>query len=137
MKLNMTGTYSAYTYNEHAVEAIRNHDVSSPFFLYMAFQNTHTPLQVPEHYRPAFVPPVNNSDVSMIYGMVACMDESVKNITTALSERGMFKHTLLVWSTDNGGHLGNSQNNYPLRGGKTTQFDGGLRQSGARIYMLQ
>ena len=30
---------------------------------------------------------------------------------------------------DNGGHLGNSQNNYPLRGGKTTEFEGGLRQS--------
>ena len=43
------------------------------------------------------------------------MDHSVLNITTALKERGMFEHTLLVWSTDNGGHLGNSQNNYPLR----------------------
>jgi arylsulfatase B len=30
---------------------------------------------------------------------------------------------------DNGGHLGNSQNNYPLRGGKMTEFEGGLRQS--------
>ena len=43
----LNGTYSAYTYNEHAVAAIRSHDVSAPFFLYMAFQNTHTPLQVP------------------------------------------------------------------------------------------
>ena len=32
----MQGTYSAYTYNAHAVAAIRNHDVSAPFFLYMA-----------------------------------------------------------------------------------------------------
>ena len=100
-----------------------------PFFLYMAYQNTHTPLQVPEHYRPAFAPPHNTSDKSMIFGMVACMDESVRNITTALADRGMFERTLLVWSTDNGGHLGNGQNNYPLRGGKTTEFDGGLRQS--------
>ena len=52
----------------------------------------------------------------MIFGMVACMDEAVKNVTTALTERNMFKTSLIVWSTDNGGHLGNSQNNYPLRG---------------------
>ena len=81
----------------------------------MAYQNTHTPLQVPEHYRLPFTPPSNNSDKSMIYGMVACMDESVRNITAALTDAGMMDTTLLVWSTDNGGHLGNSQNNYPLR----------------------
>lgn len=123
------GTYGAYTFTAHAVSAIKSHDVTVPFFLYMAYQNTHTPLQVPEHYRPAFAPPHNTSDKSMIFGMVACMDESVRNITTALADRGMFERTLLVWSTDNGGHLGNGQNNYPLRGGKTTEFDGGLRQS--------
>lgn len=123
------GTYGAYTFTAHAVDAIRSHNLSTPFFLYIAFQNTHTPLQVPEHYRPAFTPPSNNSDKSMIFGMVACMDESVRNITEALTERGMFANTLLVWSTDNGGHLGNSQNNFPLRGGKMTEFEGGLRQS--------
>jgi arylsulfatase A-like enzyme len=118
------GTYGAYTYGTFAVEAIRNHaDVASPFFLYMAFENTHTPLQVPEHYRLPFTPPSNNTDKSMIFGMVACMDESVKNITDALTEQGMMETTLLVWSTDNGGHLGNSQNNYPLRGGKVTEFE--------------
>eukprot|EP01047_Picozoa_sp_COSAG01_P059984 COSAG01_NODE_7285_length_3271_cov_3.212484_1_plen_327_part_00 len=112
------GTYGAYTFTTHAVEAIRSHDVSAPFFLYMAYQNTHTPLQVPEQYRLAFTPPSNNSDKSMIFGMVACMDESVKNITQALVKRDMYERSLLVWSTDNGGHLGNSQNNYPLRGGE-------------------
>eukprot|EP01046_Picozoa_sp_COSAG06_P115804 COSAG06_NODE_62744_length_264_cov_0.630303_1_plen_30_part_01 len=30
----------------------------------MAYQNTHTPLQVPEHYRLAFTPPSNHSDKS-------------------------------------------------------------------------
>jgi len=125
----MNGTYGAFTFNEHVVNAIRSHDVAKPFFLYMAFQNTHTPLQVPERYRPAFTPPSNNTDKSMIFGMVHCMDESVHNITTALIERDMYKRTLIVWSTDNGGHLGNSQNNYPLRGGKTTEFEGGLRQA--------
>ena len=109
------GSYGAYTFTAHAVEVVLNHDVSTPFFLYMAYQNTHTPLQVPEHYRLPFTPPTNHSDKSMIFGMVACMDESVHNITAALQERGMFDSTLLVWSTDNGGHLGNSQNNYPLR----------------------
>ena len=84
---------------------------------------------MPEHYRLAWTPPSNNSDKSMIFGMVHCMDEAVKNITTALEQKGMMAKTLLVWSTDNGGHLGNSQNNFPLRGGKTTEFEGGLRQS--------
>ena len=60
--------------------------------------------------------------------MVSVVDEAVANVTAALKARpGMWARTLLVWTTDNGApvHVGGS--NHPLRGGKSTNFEGGVR----------
>ena len=61
--------------------------------------------------------------------MVALMDDAVGNITSALRTRGMWGHTLLLWSSDNGGavHLGGGANTYPLRGGYYNNWEGGIR----------
>lgn len=50
---------------------------------------------------------------------VSYMDGVVGNITSEIKARGIWEHTLVVWSSDNGGavHLGGGANNYPLRGG--------------------
>ena len=60
------------------------------------------------------------------HAMIAFMDESVGNITAALTQRGMWNRTLLVWSADNGGavHLGGGANAYPLRGGYENNWEG-------------
>jgi arylsulfatase A-like enzyme len=62
-------------------------------------------------------------------GLVAAMDEAVGNVTRAFKEKdshgAFWKNTLLVFSTDNGG-IGHG-NNYPLRSGKGSLFEGGTR----------
>ena len=58
--------------------------------------------------------------------MIKFMDQAVLNVTTAMKSLGMWDNTLLVFSADNGGEITAAGNNYPLRGGKYTDFEGGV-----------
>merc|ERR550525_2338288 len=61
--------------------------------------------------------------------MVYCLDSGIGNVTKALKRRGMWDKTLVVFSSDNGGREDEDfgGNNYPLRGMKFTDFEGGVR----------
>lgn len=63
--------------------------------------------------------------------MVNYLDRVVGNITTEMKEMGMWENTLLVFASDNGGPIqgGQGANNSPLRGGKLTEWEGGIRVS--------
>ena len=64
------------------------------------------------------------------YAFSSVIDESLFNVTSALKLKGMWDNTLLVVSSDNGGPAFSDQraaSNFPLRGGKYTYFEGGLR----------
>jgi len=56
--------------------------------------------------------------------MVLALDKAVENITDAFKAEGMWKDTVTVFSTDNGG-IG-SGNNFPLRGCKVLNWEGGV-----------
>lgn len=63
--------------------------------------------------------------------MVNWLDTAVGNVTSLLRQRGMWDNTFLVFSSDNGGPVYNGgsagANNFPLRGGKASNFQGGIR----------
>ena len=65
------------------------------------------------------------------HAMVNFMDGAIFNITERLKARGMWDNTLVVFSADNGGAIYRNGtaggNNYPLRGGKACNFEGGIR----------
>lgn len=64
-------------------------------------------------------------------GMVSAVDEAIQNVTAALDKKGMLENSIIIFSTDNGGPteggdaIGSS--NYPLRGGKHTIWEGGIK----------
>eukprot|EP00463_Aulacantha_scolymantha_P003550 TRINITY_DN4420_c0_g1_i1.p1 TRINITY_DN4420_c0_g1~~TRINITY_DN4420_c0_g1_i1.p1 ORF type:complete len:201 (+),score=18.93 TRINITY_DN4420_c0_g1_i1:271-873(+) len=58
--------------------------------------------------------------------MVSVVDETVKNVSDALKEKGMWENTLLVWTTDNGSPVRVGGSNAPLRGGKGSNWEGGI-----------
>merc|ERR1712093_80781 len=64
--------------------------------------------------------------------MASVADEVMGNMTAALRDLGMWKDTLIILTSDNGGPAGmavsgHSGNNWPLRGGKRNVFEGGVR----------
>ncbi|KAK7488810.1 hypothetical protein BaRGS_00019945 [Batillaria attramentaria] len=120
------GKYATELFTERAVTIIERHDKRRPLFLYLAFKSPHGPLQVPQRYEN-LCRHVRSKSRKLYCGMVACLDEAVGNITRTLKQAGMMKNLLLIFTTDNGGAVYAGGNNLPLRGAKTTLWEGGTR----------
>ena len=126
--LGRNGTYGAFQYTQRSVRIIEAHNTSEPLFLYHAWQEAHTPNEVP----PEFLAPKGRIDFPLrrtYEAMVHTMDSGIGNITAALRQRQMWSTTLIVMSSDNGGREDQEfgGNNWPLRGMKFSDFEGGVR----------
>ena len=120
------GTFSTLLYGHEAVKIVREHTLPQPLFVYLPFQVTHSPYQLPPGY------PVDREvdpARQVFNGMVRIMDDAVGNVTAALAAKTMTADTLILFSADNGGvyHGGQRGNNWPLRGQKTSSWEGGVR----------
>jgi arylsulfatase A-like enzyme len=89
-------------------------------------QNVHGPIEVPARFEALYDGVIVSKGRKTFAGMVSALDEAVDNVTSTLKDVGMWQDTVLLFNSDNGGPLG-SANNYPLRGGKFTYWDGGVR----------
>lgn len=118
--------YSTHLIAREACRLIRERQADKPMFLYLPFNAVHTPHQVPDSYLTPFD---QLKDSRRIYaGMLAAMDEAVGQVIAALKEKGMFDNTLVVFASDNGGPSpGKVTSNEPLRAGKGTIYEGGVR----------
>ena len=102
-------------------------------YMYLAFQNVHEGCARPDKLgvqAPRATVELYNTTVLDTYkimgAMITELDAGVGAVIDALRAAGMYEDTLVVLVSDNGGPLEHSTN-APLRGGKHTFFDGGLR----------
>lgn len=118
--------YSTHLLADEAVTFINDHDKAKPFFLYVPFNAVHTPLQSPEKYLAPYADLPNRRRT--LAGMLAAMDEAVGEIVQAIDDNGLMEQTLFIFSSDNGGFQpGQVTDNTPLRAGKGTLYEGGVR----------
>lgn len=117
--------YSANFYARSTVEIIKGRDKSKSLFLYLPYQNTHAPYELPPAWEVQAFPEMWDHTYA---NMIHMLDTAVKNVTEALVSEGLWGNTLLVFTADNGG-IGKMGNNHPLRGHKLDSWDGGTRST--------
>ncbi|XP_065294694.1 arylsulfatase B-like [Dermacentor albipictus] len=129
------GTYITHLFTEKFISLIEKHDKSKPFFGYLCHMAPHVgrnqdPFQAPEENVRQFSY-IGDKDRSRYAGMVQALDESVGVVVDALYRAGMLNDTIIVFSSDNGAALSgedlNGGSSWPLRGYKTTLWEGGIR----------
>merc|ERR1719506_2867039 len=126
--------YEEYIFEQRALSIIDAHDTSEPLFLFYSAHLVHLAYEVPDQYRDKLYPFVDNAskqgDMRWSYAaMVNFLDGVVRNLAQKLKDRGMWEDTLMLFLSDNGGPIYVGGNNYPLRGGKYSEFEGGVRSA--------
>ncbi len=111
---------------EESIDFINSHN-SEPFFLWASYNAPHTPLQAPDYYVNKHMnikDPVRRVHVAMINSL----DDAIGRLLEHLQENGLEENTLIFFLSDNGGAEYNlTTDNGPYFGGKTTDFEGGLK----------
>jgi arylsulfatase A-like enzyme len=124
------GNYTGTRFADAAVEHVRTHaasfGASTPMFLYLALHNTHAPLQSLPQFEAMYAN-VSFKAQREYYAMMSTVDSAVANLTAELKAQNMWKDTLFVWMTDNGAPVQVGGSNFPLRGGKGGNFEGGVK----------
>lgn len=100
---------------------------SSPWFLYVAYNAVHSPLQAKNETLTHFQ---DESDIHrrIFLAMLYDLDRSVGQILQAIENTGQSKNTIVVFFSDNGGPTKETTaSNLPLRDGKGSMYEGGIR----------
>ena len=110
-----------------------------PFFLHVAFNAPHTPLQAPQELVQPYVDAGLPHGVALIYAMNERMDAGVGQILDALDRAGCANNTILMFTSDNGPQLSLGHDytmgievdtrrfNCNFNGAKGNVFEGGIR----------
>jgi arylsulfatase A-like enzyme len=121
--------YTTDAFGREAVAFIERHK-SQPWFLYLAFNAVHTPMEATDERVAKFT---NEADEKRrtYDAMMLAMDEAIGRVRRKLVETGLEQNTLVCFISDNGGPTMpsttiNASRNTPLRGSKRTTLEGGI-----------
>jgi arylsulfatase A-like enzyme len=103
---------------------------SKPFFLYLAYNAPHVPVQPPDSYvtRVKQRNPGIADRRARLAALIEQMDDGIGRVITALKRSGAYENTLIVFTSDNGGQLSAGASNGNLRGAKEDMYEGGIRE---------
>ncbi|WP_421737296.1 sulfatase-like hydrolase/transferase [Caulobacter sp.] len=113
--------------SDEAIKSIKANK-NQPFFMYLAYNAPHTPLQAPKADYDA-LPQIKDHRLRVYGAMIRNLDRNVGRVLQTLKDQGLDDNTLVVFTSDNGGahYVGLPQINSPYRGWKATFFEGGVR----------
>jgi arylsulfatase A-like enzyme len=121
--------YITTAFAREAADFVTRHKAET-FFLYLAFNAVHTPMQAPESLVEKFAS-ITDPKRRTYAAMLTSMDEGIGRVLAAVRDAGLDEKTLICFISDNGGPITrnapNASQNTPLRGGKGETWEGGIR----------
>jgi arylsulfatase A-like enzyme len=117
--------YLTEAFTREAIAFINKHK-ERPFFLYLPHLAVHGPLQVTQEYYDRF-PHIKDESSRIYAAMTSALDDGVGEVLDALEQNGLDDNTLVIFTSDNGAGVADYCSNEPLRLGKQTMFEGGVR----------
>jgi arylsulfatase A-like enzyme len=123
--------YLTDAFGEEAAAFVeRQRGATKPFFLYLAFNAVHTPIQVTDKYLQRFGQ-IEDPKRRSYAAMLSAMDDAIGAMLAKLEQTDQLNNTLVIFHNDNGGpttrNAVNGSSNSPLRGSKCETFEGGIR----------
>ena len=100
-----------------------------PFFLYLAYNAPHTPIQPPEDWLKkvkAHNPKLSEKRAKLV-ALIEHLDDGIGRVLNSIKELGIEKETLIIFTSDNGGQVSAGARNAPWNGGKQQMLEGGIR----------
>lgn len=138
LEFGKPGEYLTDRLTDEALKVI-DHAGEKPFFLYLSHHSVHTPIEAKEedvkHFDAKLKPDMNHQH-GIYAAMMKNFDDNVGRVLDHLKERGLDKNTIVIFASDNGGYVGPDKaggrdmpvtNNTPLRSGKGSLYEGGIR----------
>ena len=100
-----------------------------PFFLYLAYNAPHTPIQPPNNWFEKVKKREKNitDKRARLVALIEHTDDGIGKVIAALKQSGLYDNTFIIFTSDNGGQLSVGANNGPLRAGKQDMYEGGIR----------
>jgi arylsulfatase A len=122
------GEYITDRLGDEAVQFIRD-NAQRPFFLYLPHFAVHTPIQAKkkliERYQANVREGMNHTNAAYA-AMIHSMDQTIGQIRSTLDELAIADRTIIIFTSDNGGRIPTTSN-APLRAGKGSCYEGGVR----------
>ncbi|HEX3870825.1 MAG TPA: sulfatase-like hydrolase/transferase [Pirellulales bacterium] len=132
------GAYATQVFGREAIGFLKQHLGQRPVFLYLPFNAPHGAstlaednggqkpgVQAPEEYVAKYRGIVKDEKLARYMAAVTCMDEVIGDVLKVVEDAGQTDNTIVMFLSDNGGS-GNG-GNAPLKGSKSTMWEGGLR----------
>jgi len=141
MQMNQTEIFpeghATDIFSDWAVEYIRDKaGDNEPFFLYLAYNAPHFPIQPPPDWLEKVRKRERNIDErrAKSVALVEHLDYNIGRVIDALKESGEYEKTVIIFSSDNGGHLPSGASNGVLRGGKQEMYEGGIKVPACMVW---
>ena len=121
-----TQKYLTDAFSDEAIRFVEKHQ-KEPFFLYLAYNAPHAPLQATPEYLDRF-PNILDKKRKTYAAMVSAVDDGVGRLLDKIESLNLDKNTLVYFLSDNGGpEQSNGSDNGRLREGKSSIYEGGYR----------
>jgi len=117
-------------FTQWSIDYIRScSKTEQPFFLYLAYNAPHTPIQPPQDWLDKVKKREKNitDRRANLVALIEHLDDGIGKVLAALKQTGLSSNILVIFTSDNGGQLGVGANNGPLRAGKGDMYEGGIR----------